>query len=263
MTGMKRGAPPPSQQAKITDFFKKKPKLASTETTAKEETKIENKGPDERWIREFGQMWAAQLGDIFAKTYFSKILQEVEDDVSKGSDIFPARDRIFEAFRLTSFDKIRVVIIGDKPYCQRSQASGLAYSVPKGALIPPSLSNIYKELKISCDHGDLTSWAEQGVFLLNSCLVGSATRGKVYNWGSFTDYCIHLISKNKENVIFLLWGREALDKKGIIDDKKHKVLSAGSPSPLHVKDFRGCGHFRKVNEILAERGENEIDWAPK
>lgn len=216
---------------------------------------------DARWEAEFGTAWATKLGDIF-KTYFPKLVKAVDDDVEKGIEIFPARDRIFEAFRLTPFDTIKVVIIGEKPYCQQSQACGLAYSVPRGAMIPPSLANIYKEAKIVCDHGDLTSWAEQGVFLLNTSLVASATRGKSYHFESFAETCINLINFHRKNVFFLLWG-PAQSKKHLIDDKKHTVLTAGSPSPLHFKDFRNCGHFRKVNEILASRGEKEIDWTPK
>ena len=175
---------------------------------------------------------------------------------------------IFNAFNLTPFDKVKVVILGQDPYHGDNQAMGLSFSVPKGVKIPPSLINIYKEIYDDLginepNSGDLTYWAKQGVLLLNASLSvekGKPNSHKDFGWHLFSDAVIKKISDEKYGVIFLLWGNFAKNKANLIDQNKHFILTAPHPSPLARGGFFGCKHFSKTNEILKKLGKSPIDW---
>lgn len=212
--------------------------------------------------------WLTVLEDEFDKPYFSELKHFLVQE-KKAYVIYPKGENIFKAFNLTPFDKVKVVIIGQDPYHGEGQAHGLSFSVPKGIKTPPSLKNIYKELKTDVnvdfpDHGNLTHWAEQGVLMLNATLTvrkkqAGSHQGK--GWEMFTDRCIEEISRRKEGVVFLLWGSYAKRKGQIIDSKKHHVLSAAHPSPFSAHNgFFGCKHFSKANKFLAAQNKKPINW---
>ena len=212
--------------------------------------------------------WKEVLWDCFEKPYFEQIRKHLITAKNNGTTIYPPGPLIFNAFNLTPFDKLKVVIIGQDPYHGPGEAMGLSFSVPQGVRIPPSLKNIYKEIATDCgiripEHGDLTSWAEQGVFLLNAMLtVEHKNPGahKHIGWQEFTDDVIRKISDKKEGIIFLLWGKFAQSKKELIDEMKHYVLEAAHPSPLARNAFMGCAHFSRTNEILKKNDQAPIDW---
>jgi uracil-DNA glycosylase len=177
---------------------------------------------------------------------------------------------IFNSMKITAFENVKVVIIGQDPYHEPGQAMGLSFSVPKGEKIPPSLVNIYKEIERETgekmpSHGDLTNWAKQGVLLLNAVLtvrehLANSHRGK--GWEEFTDGVIKKISNEKQKVVFLLWGANARSKKALIDTNKHLVLECAHPSPLSAYNgFFGCGHFVKANEYLIKNGLVPVKWS--
>ena len=179
---------------------------------------------------------------------------------------------MFSAFEHTPFDKVKVVILGQDPYHGPGQAHGLCFSVPNGVKPPPSLMNIFKELKSDIGfaipaNGNLESWANQGVFLLNATLTVRATQAGSHQkqgWEIFTDNVISTLSQNREKLVFILWGRFAHDKEKLIDESKHLILKAAHPSPLSAySGFWGCKHFSKINEYLKENGITEIDWQIK
>lgn len=212
--------------------------------------------------------WLAVLKDEFEKNYFKHLKQFLLEEKSKHT-IYPKGDDIFNAFNLTPFDEVKVVIIGQDPYHGKGQAHGLSFSVPEGIATPPSLKNIYKELKDDLGieypgHGNLTHWAKQGVLLLNATLtVREKTAGSHQGkgWEQFTDSCIKAISDKKEGVIFLLWGNYAKRKGEIIDKTKHTVLVAAHPSPFSAHNgFLGCKHFSKANETLKKINKEPIKW---
>lgn len=201
----------------------------------------------------------------YMKDLNSFLLKEAQD----GQITYPKGDEIFNAMNMTSFNNIRVVILGQDPYHGEDQAHGLSFSVRDGVKFPPSLRNIYKE--ISCEYdctvpksGDLSHWAEQGVLLLNATLtVRKAEAGSHQNkgWEEFTDAIIRSINDNHENVVFLLWGAYAQKKGSFIDQSKHLVLTAPHPSPLSAhRGFFGCGHFKKANDYLVAHGRTPISW---
>lgn len=215
------------------------------------------------------ESWKAVLKDEFQKPYFEQIRKVLLDIQNKGIKTFPPNNLIFNAFEQTPFSQLKVVVIGQDPYHKIGQAMGLSFSVPERIAIPPSLKNIYKELnrdlgmKIPTS-GNLTSWAKQGVFLLNAILTVEENKAGAHakiGWETFTDAVISKISQEKENIVFLLWGNFAKSKKILIDSSKHFVLEAVHPSPLAGGKFIGCGHFSKTNEILKEKGIKEIDWS--
>ncbi|WP_295164664.1 uracil-DNA glycosylase [uncultured Buchnera sp.] len=203
------------------------------------------------------------------KKYFFKIINYLKKERLKKT-IYPSSKDVFNAFLLTSFSEIKVVIIGQDPYFSKNQAHGLAFSVPKNHTIPPSLKNIYKELNSDFNknhvfyHGCLENWAVQGVFLLNTILTVESGKPKShYNigWNIFTDKVISLISYYKEFIVFLIWGNDAKKKCNLIDMNKHYVLKASHPSPLSAhRGFLGCKHFSKTNKILLKHKRDEIDW---
>ncbi|MDR3247033.1 MAG: uracil-DNA glycosylase [Prevotellaceae bacterium] len=212
--------------------------------------------------------WKSVLINEFEKPYFSDLVHFVKTEKRDGKKIYPPGELIFNAFDKTPFDKVKVVILGQDPYHGEGQAHGLSFSVPKGIKQPPSLVNIFKEIKddLGIDppqHGNLEQWAEQGVFLLNAILTvrnGEAASHSKAGWGYFTDTVIRKISEHKSGIIFLLWGNFARQKKSLIDTNKHFVLEAVHPSPLSATNFFGCKHFSKTNNILKQQGLEEINW---
>ena len=214
--------------------------------------------------------WLDILSEEKQKPYFKQILEFLDSERKQGKTIFPAQQDIFNAFKYTDFDNLKVVILGQDPYHNYNQAHGLAFSVQKGVDIPPSLRNMYKELANSMngfvipDHGYLGSWAKQGVFLLNTTLTVEAHKAnshKDIGWSTFTDDVIRLISQHKQHVVFMLWGGNARKKKSLIDASKHLVLESSHPSPLSVyRGFDGCNHFNECNEFLSKKNLPEIDW---
>lgn len=211
--------------------------------------------------------------DALRARFFRDDLKETLSFVAAEREkyrIYPAAADIFNAFRLTPFVDIRVVILGQDPYHGAGQAHGLSFSVPAGVRLPPSLRNIYKEIERSMGvkmppHGDLTPWARQGVFLLNTTLSvreGAAGSHSGKGWESFTDAAISCLSDQRDNIVFMLWGSHAQKKEPLIDGKRHLVLKAPHPSPLSAhRGFIGCDHFIKANSYLRKHGGKSIDWA--
>lgn len=213
--------------------------------------------------------WKEVLSDVFTSTPFLQAAAHIKTELATGAHIFPSGAHIFNAFNQTPFDKVKVVILGQDPYHGSGQAMGLSFSVPAGVKPPPSLVNIFKELKSDIGmpiptNGDLTPWAKQGVLLLNAVLTvrenEPASHAKI-GWMHFTDAVIQKISDEKKGVVFLLWGKFAEQKQVLIDETKHFVLKAAHPSPFSAdKGFFGCKHFSKTNELLSKQGLQVIDW---
>lgn len=213
--------------------------------------------------------WKEVLRAEFNKAYFQQITVFLKAEKSTGKTIYPPGNLIFNAFEKTPFDKVKVVLLGQDPYHGKGQAHGLSFSVPDGVSPPPSLVNIFKELHSDVGlpipkSGNLTKWAERGVMLLNACLTvraGEPASHSKIGWMEFTDAVIENISKLKENVVFLLWGKFAHEKQTLVDETKHLVLKAAHPSPFSAdKGFFGCRHFSKTNEYLTSNGFDPIDW---
>lgn len=214
------------------------------------------------------ESWKAVLSDEFNKDYFLKLKQFLLDE-KKRHAIYPNRKDIFNAFNYTPFAKVKVVILGQDPYHGNGQAHGLSFSVLKGSKPPPSLQNIFKELHVDLNfeipnHGDLTTWAQQGVLLLNATLTVRAKQAASHQkkgWEQFTNRVIKEISDKKEGVVFLLWGRFAQDKEVLIDNTKHHILTAPHPSPFSAHSgFFGCKHFSKTNYLLSQQNKDPINW---
>lgn len=218
---------------------------------------------------EIESKWKSVLKDEFEKPYFGDIKSQIIADIKSGKTIFPPGKLIFNAFNLTPFDKVKVVILGQDPYHGKGQAMGLCFSVPRNITRPASLLNIYKEMNRDlgipiAEHGDLSNWADQGVFMLNAILTvveGKAGSHANIGWQQFTDNVIKSISDNKNGIIFLLWGNFAKNKKSLIDSSKHFILESAHPSPLAGNAFQGNSHFSKTNELLIRQGKNPIDWS--
>lgn len=214
------------------------------------------------------ESWKAVLREEFYKEYFSRIAAFLHKEKNEGKTIYPPGPLIFNAFRLTPFDKVKVVILGQDPYHGPGQAHGLSFSVRDGIPLPPSLQNIYKEVtgdtgSLQPKSGDLTRWAVQGVFLLNSVLTvraGEPTSHGSIGWQTFTDAVIKTISDKKESVVFMLWGNYARNKKPLIDTSRHLVLEAAHPSPLARGAFFGCRHFSQANRYLIATGQTPVNW---
>lgn len=215
------------------------------------------------------ESWKKVLETEFNSDYFKKIKHFLVEE-KKKSTIFPAGKDIFNAFNLTPFNQVKVVIIGQDPYHGPNQAHGLCFSVLDGVKHPPSLENIFKEIKTDLGYeypksGNLTNWAKQGVLLLNATLTvrqGEANSHQNIGWQKFTDAVIEKISTENENIIFLLWGGFAKKKGQKIDATKHHVLTCGHPSPLSANKGHWFGnkHFSKTNELLQKMGKKPIDW---
>ena len=215
-------------------------------------------------------MTLEELKNEFSKPYFEQIALHIKTEKSQGKIIYPPGSLLFNAFDTTPFDKVKVVILGQDPYHGPGQAHGLCFSVQNGVAPPPSLVNIFKELQQDIgieipNHGNLTHWAQQGVFLLNASLsvrAGEPMSHSKIGWAQFTDHVIKTISDKKKNVVFLLWGKFAQEKKILIDERKHLILKAAHPSPLSAHaGFLGCKHFSKTNEYLVKNGIDPIDWS--
>ena len=216
------------------------------------------------------ETWKAVLKDEFTKPYFSEAVNLLKTEKSAGKIIYPPGSLIFNAFNTTPFNNVKVVILGQDPYHGPGQAHGLSFSVPTGIKPPPSLVNIFKEIKndigiqMPKENGDLTHWAQQGVLLLNAALTvraGEPFSHAKSGWAQFTDAVIQTISDKKENIIFLLWGKFAQEKQILIEEGQHHVLCAAHPSPFSAdKGFFGCRHFSKTNTFLVKDGNDPIDW---
>lgn len=214
------------------------------------------------------QSWKEVLQSEFDKPYFAELAARLHEEKAAGVRIFPPGSMIFRAFDLCPLEKLKVVIIGQDPYHGEGQAMGLSFSVPEGIPAPPSLKNIFKE--IESDLGirmsgkpDLSSWAAQGVLMLNAVLTvrsGQPTSHSNIGWQSFTDAVIRTISERCEGIVFLLWGNYARSKAALIDASRHYILEAAHPSPLARGAFFGCRHFSKTNDILISQGKTAIDW---
>ncbi|MDQ7049114.1 MAG: uracil-DNA glycosylase [Enterobacterales bacterium] len=214
--------------------------------------------------------WHKLLGEEKQKDYFIQTLNAIRARRQQGVIVYPPQNDVFNAFALTPFDKLKVVIIGQDPYHRPNQAHGLCFSVKPGIKIPPSLVNIYKELARDSanfripDHGFLESWAKQGVLLLNTVLTveqGKAHSHKHLGWETFTDSVIEKINQKAAGIVFLLWGSHAQKKGAKIDTNRHCVLKTVHPSPLSAyRGFIGCGHFSSCNQYLEKQGKTAIDW---
>lgn len=217
----------------------------------------------------YDSSWEPILKPLFRQDYMRSLSVFVQHE-RRQAQVFPPETLVLNAFRLTPFDDIKVVILGQDPYHNDGQAHGLSFSVPKGMALPPSLKNIYTELVSDISgfqyptSGDLTKWAEQGVLLLNATLTVRAHQAASHQrrgWEEFTDQVIHLVSQKLENVVFMLWGSYAQKKSMLIDPKKHLILKAVHPSPLSAhRGFFGCKHFSQTNAYLQSKGRQPIDW---
>ena len=211
--------------------------------------------------------WKEALREEFLSEYFARIKENLL--AAKAREIvYPPGNLIFNAFNLTPFERVRAVILGQDPYHGAHQAMGLSFSVPRGVRIPPSLVNIYKEIKSDLgisepESGDLSYWAKQGVLLLNASLSVGANRANSHSgfgWQIFTDAVIKILSARRQNLVFMLWGNFAKAKSALIDAQRHLILTAAHPSPLAGGAFFGCKHFSRCNEYLRAHGLGEIDW---
>ena len=214
--------------------------------------------------------WLNLIIDEFHKQYMDDIKKIIIENKKNGITIYPPSSKIFNAFKLTEFHTIKVVILGQDPYHQEGQAHGLSFSVPRNIPPPPSLINIYKELSVDIDpnfdnsNGNLDSWAKQGVFLLNTTLTvqkGKPLSHSKIGWNVFTDRVIEIISNNKEKVVFILWGMQAQSKKHLINKSKHLILESAHPSPLSAhRGFFGSNPFSKANHYLESNDLKMIEW---
>jgi len=214
--------------------------------------------------------WMPFLGEEFNKPYMQELFQFLAQEKKQGKNVFPDEEHILEAFRLTPFNQVKVVILGQDPYHGMGQAHGLAFSVRKGVKPPPSLVNIFKELQsdMNCltpTHGCLESWAKQGVLLLNTVLTVEESKAGSHHkkgWEHFTDKVIEVLNERKDHLVFIIWGSPAQKKASRVDEKKHLVLKSVHPSPLsYYRGFLGSKPFSQANAYLKEQGLKEIDWS--
>lgn len=218
---------------------------------------LENKNL-QNWVNNFDEKTKNESAEAF-NTYYKMKLQNV---------IYPSSANIYNAFKKTSYDDVKVVILGQDPYHEEGQANGLAFSVNNGVKMPPSLKNIFKELQDDIGgelrtNPDLTDWAKQGVFLLNSSLtvIEGRPNSMADIWNTFTDSIIKLLNSKEKPIVFVLWGKNARDKKKLIDTDKHFIIESAHPSPLSAyRGFFGSKPFSKVNEYLISTGQVPIDW---
>lgn len=212
--------------------------------------------------------WCDALKNEFESAYFDALSYKLKAVKASGGIVYPPGKLIFNAYNQVKPADVKVVILGQDPYHNPGEAMGLSFSVPKTCKIPPSLKNIYKELAadVGCTmptHGDLTSWAQQGVFLLNAFLTveqNQAASHRNIGWQYFTDATIKYLSDNFEHIVFMLWGNFAKNKKVLINLEKHLILEAAHPSPLAGNAYSGCKHFSKANNYLIAHQKQPIDW---
>lgn len=212
--------------------------------------------------------WLKKLDTEFKQEYFGELQTFLKSQRDQGTIVYPHGSDIFTAFKLTPLNKVKVVIIGQDPYHGEGQAHGLSFSVLPGHKVPPSLKNIYKELKRDLNiepvsHGYLESWAKEGVLLLNNVLtVKAKTPGshRKKGWEIFTDRVVDILNQEEEGLVFILWGRDAQSKGKNLDRSRHLVLESAHPSPFSVKNFQGNSHFSLTNEYLKKFGKKAINW---
>lgn len=220
---------------------------------------LENKFPKNNWYK--------KLNDEFQKEYFLELSTFLEEAYKKDT-IYPLEDNIFNAFKMTDYDQVKVVILGQDPYHQPGQAHGLSFSVEENVKLPPSLKNIFKEIEadlgIKNQSGNLSSWAREGVLLLNSFLTVKESSPMAHSksgWEKFTDSVLKVLNEKDTPVIFLLWGAPSQKKEILVTNPKHVILKSVHPSPLSAhRGFLGCKHFSKTNEILKKNNLSEINW---
>jgi uracil-DNA glycosylase len=214
--------------------------------------------------------WKARVGDALLTPRMQALAAFLHTEKVSGKEIYPPEPEILAAFEHTPFAEVRVVILGQDPYHGPGQAHGLCFSVRPGVRVPPSLANIFKEIERDLaiarpDHGCLMSWADQGVLLLNSVLTVEANHANSHQgkgWEDFTDQAIDALNREREGIVFLLWGAYAQRKGRLIDSSRHCVLKSVHPSPLSAhRGFIGCGHFSATNHYLQERASAPIDWS--
>jgi uracil-DNA glycosylase len=214
--------------------------------------------------------WKSRVGDYLQRDDMRALSAFLRERRQRGARIFPPAANIFAALDATPFDRTKVVLLGQDPYHGAGQAHGLCFSVQPGVPVPPSLDNIFKELQRDLgiarpDHGCLSPWARQGVLLLNSVLTVEEGRAGAHagkGWEGFTDHVVDVLNREREGLVFLLWGSYAQAKGKVIDTSRHRVLRAPHPSPLSAhRGFIGCGHFSATNDYLARRGIAPIDWS--
>ncbi len=216
--------------------------------------------------------WFEKLKEELESPYILSLKAFLKSEEERGSTVYPPKDLVFNAFKLTPFEDVKAVIIGQDPYHGAGQAEGLCFSVPKGVRVPPSLKNIYKELQSDLgftapNHGHLISWAKQGVLMLNATLTVRAKEPRSHygkGWEVFTDSVVKSLCNRKDPVVFMLWGKSAQEKcERILDQQPHNhlVLTCAHPSPYSAEGFLGCRHFSKANEFLAKYGKTPISWS--
>ena len=216
-----------------------------------------------------GNAWDEELKEEYKKEYFTELMNFVKEEY-KNKTIYPKPSEVFNAFRYTDFDNVKVVILGQDPYHGPNQAEGLSFSVSDDVLKPPSLKNIFKELESDLGipfpkHNSLKPWAKQGVLLLNAVLTveehkPASHKGK--GWEIFTDDVINILNKREKPIVFILWGAFARSKKSLITNKQHYIIESAHPSPFSARNgFFGSKPFSKTNEFLREKGLEEIDWS--
>jgi len=211
--------------------------------------------------------WDNILRDEWSKPYYLKLREFLKTEF-KTRTIYPNMHDIFNSLKLAPFDNVKVVILGQDPYINPGEAHGLAFSVQRGAKIPPSLKNIFKELVddvsiVAPSHGCLEDWAQQGVLLLNTVLTVRAGQSKSHagkGWEEFTSHIIKKLDDRETPIVFMLWGRDACAKQELVKNPQHLVLTAAHPSPLAGGRFFGCKHFSKANEFLAKQGLTQVNW---
>ena len=214
------------------------------------------------------KQWKEQLIGEFQLPYMQYLKAFLQDQIQLKKPIYPPLKECFSAFFATPFEKVKVIILGQDPYHGFGQAHGLCFSVRPSVRIPPSLENIFKEIKrdlgiATPSHGCLNDWAAQGVLLLNATLTveaGKAGSHQNKGWETFTDRVIHVLNEKRKHLVFMLWGRYAQNKGRFIDQTKHLVLKAAHPSPFSASGFFGCSHFSKANAYLEKQGYSPIDW---
>lgn len=214
------------------------------------------------------ESWKAVLADEFSQPYFQSLATFLKNEKAAGKTIYPPGSLIFNAFDHTPFSAVKVVILGQDPYHNPGEAMGLSFSVPKGVRVPPSLKNIYKELASDVgfqipDHGDLSPWTNQGVFLLNAFLTVERNQPRSHQkigWDTFTNAVIKALSRQREHLVFMLWGGFARNKKELIDSEKHLILEAAHPSPLAGGAYFGSKHFSQANAYLQQHEQQPINW---
>ena len=214
--------------------------------------------------------WKAQVGDYLLRPDMRALAGFLRERKASGAVVFPPGPQIFSAFDATPFEQVKVVILGQDPYHGRGQAHGLSFSVQPGVPIPPSLLNIYKEIERDLgiarpDHGCLLPWAQRGALLLNAVLTveeGQAGAHQGRGWEGFTDHVVEQLNREREGLVFMLWGAYAKKKGAVIDTRRHRVLHAPHPSPLSAhRGFLGCGHFSAANDYLQRQGQPPMDWS--